>query len=557
MTGHQATFRDAVGELLAVARTELSSEQAAVPAARAAIARQLARVQAAWRAIGPSATAPGATVEGGEDGGLGTLGTSRFRPTLEGQGLPGGLSAEPGARPGRYPELERDLVTPRQDDAAETLAERLAAALGDISRGPAGVGRLTRPMAAAGGDAPTAGGRAPAHAGIGRAATGSRELARLAERGSLEQPVGLGGALAPEAMLGGLWSAVAADRPTRGGRAEVPGELTSLAFEPAAGETGDGSSAQGGRPALAGSARGVSPIAAEAGALRPGTGRRQAGAVSDGGRQLRLGRITRILERAGLHSDAAQDVLVDALARNVSRGRRLVAREHGALADFSWAWLGRVDGSRTGLDLELQSDREAFAQVFAGLRRGGAPAEAGLGLALRSPIEDAGFVVPRAPSTPGAAEDRSGVRRVARAAGLGRTSAARPTHRTAEAARQTNWRFVDTGSRASSAHADLGRLAATVLDAPDVGRRVPMPLVVPVVKAVAQSALREDASAPGANVDSAKQRANQQSDDAKSSADSSAGAKLSDEALDAMAHEFADRIARRMKREQERRGLCL
>ena len=110
--------------------------------------------------------------------------------------------------------------------------------------------------------------------------------------------------------------------------------------------------------------------------------------------------------------------------------------------------------------------------------------------------------------------------------------------------------------RASSAHADLGRLAATVLDSPDVGRRVPMPFVMPAVKAVAQSALREDASAPGANVEGARQRADQQAQQGQDGADAKAGAKLSDEALDALAHEFADRIARRMKREQERRGLC-
>jgi hypothetical protein len=595
----RGTLRDAIGELLSVARAELASGRAVEPALRASLTRQLSQLDSAWRA--------GSSYEpiGGRDttelaSGLATtsaataLTASRLRPDRSwldappgGRVTAGGRPAWAGGSPGGYEETERLLVVPRADTASDTLADRLAMAIGHSSRGPAGVDRLTRVIAggaatrAVTGTAPSGLGQRTPEVGTAQDGRGRAEVGAVGrgpgrrhdvpgrgfERRALGESVALSSVLAPEAMLGGLWSSVADDASVRAWRGESAGELTKIDQVTAAPEfdglvrpDGLGRIARAAAPSDIGAGAGAAGSAMGSGEGRPGVARRRVARAGEGGRrELILARITRLLERAGVRSEAAQDLLVDSLSRNVGRGRQFVAREHGAMAEFSWAWLGRVDGSRSGIDLELQGDRDAFARAFSGMRGArGSSVERAPSLAEFSPIGDAGFVAPQSGAVPEvrAVEDRSGVRRVARAAGFGRSGASRPSHRAAEAAKQTNWRFVDTGSRASSAHADLGRLAATVLDSPDVGRRVPMPLVMPAVKAVAQSALREDASARGANVDGAKQRADQQAQQGQNAADSKAGAQLSDEALEALAHEFADRIARKMKREQERRGLC-
>ncbi len=590
-SARRGTLRDAIGELLAVARAELASGRALEPALRASIGHQVSRLDSAWRAgfATPASSnrhTGGPTSEvaaGPATSGAGAVAPTRGRAWHEaiggGPDRKGAAPAWAGARAGGYQETDRPLVVPQGDALGDTLADRLASAIGQSSRGPAGVGRLTRAVVGAAG-APTAaasGGEqfAPALAASkgaerdGAGSPGPRRSARSFERRALGESVALSSVLAPEAMLGGLWSSVAGEASSGPWRGELAGELTKIEQTPEP-RAFDGISRQGesaDKARAVGSSPMGLPVGAALGAVpggaveaRPGATRRRGGAPREGGRrELIVGRITRILEHAGVRSEAAQELLVDSLARNVGRGRQLVAREHGAMAEFSWAWLGRVDGSRSGLDLELQGDREAFARAFSGMRGPrGSSAERTPGLARFSSIDEAGFVMPQSGAAPGASpgEDRSGVRRVARASGIGRSGASRPSHRAAEAAKQTNWRFVDTGSRASSAHADLGRLAATVLDSPDVGRRVPMPLVMPAVKAVAQSALREDASARGANVDDAKQRADQQAQQSQNAADAKAGAQLSDEALEGLAYELADRIARRMKREQERRGLC-
>lgn len=593
----QATLRDAIGELLSVARAELGGLTVTDSAVRESFERQIGRLESAWRTAsgrrGVESPQPEAPASGAPWTSRGLLaapevdsatGTARVGDSAEAFGR----QLDRTGRAGRYAETERDFVVPTGADVvagdgvtagaagaaalrgtALSLSDRLASAIHRASRGPAGLERLTSPVrtgaasrpgapgvAARGLEAMTGATLAAAAADPILVAPARRERVSATGRGHVGEGLTLSSVLAPEAMLGGLWSSVGADAGATAWRGSLAGDLTTVALgqdgaprqdaeAPRASETGV--SARAGVPA---------PAATASGATRPGAGRRQV----DGRREQIVSRISRILERAGVRSDAAQDVLVDALARNVGRGRQLVSREHGAMAEFSWAWLGRVDGSRSGIDLELQGDRDAFARVFSGVgaRPAAAPDAAGASFAFadQSPIHDAGLVSQRQPQPAAASEDRSGVRRVARAAGLGRPGAARPAHRAAEAARQTNWRFVETGSRASAAHADLGRLAATVLSAPDVGRRVPMPLVMPAVKAVAQTALREGDSTPGTNVDSARGRANQQAQQKQAATESKGGGELSEEALEALAHEFADRIGRRMKREQERRGLC-
>src|SRR5690606_29907074 len=78
------------------------------------------------------------------------------------------------------------------------------------------------------------------------------------------------------------------------------------------------------------------------------------------------------------------------------------------------------------------------------------------------------------------------------------TGAVRPQHGASQAVRRTDWSFVDTGSRASTTHADLGRLASAIVSSSESTQRAPMPLVAPAVKAVAQTALRDSktSSAP-------------------------------------------------------------
>ena len=116
--------------------------------------------------------------------------------------------------------------------------------------------------------------------------------------------------------------------------------------------------------------------------------------------------------------------------------------------------------------------------------------------------------------------------------------------------REANWKFVETGSKASTTHADLGGMAASVLDAKGAGR-VPMPLVAPAVKAVAQTALR---SSTTEQRPSGGGGGGLGGPDGESEAGKAAQPELSKEAFEKLCIEMADRFELRAKRNAERRG---
>ena len=121
----------------------------------------------------------------------------------------------------------------------------------------------------------------------------------------------------------------------------------------------------------------------------------------------------------------------------------------------------------------------------------------------------------------------------------------------------TNWKFVQTGSGSSTAHADLGRMTSSVMDAPRTSPETAMPLVAPAMKAVAQTALRKSRGeqAAGSETSSAASSATNKANGPDNTGQSASGEPvLSKEAFEALAVKMADRVARRMKREQERRG---
>jgi hypothetical protein len=259
-------------------------------------------------------------------------------------------------------------------------------------------------------------------------------------------------------------------------------------------------------------------------------------------------RIMSTLRRAGVSEESVDTGLLHGLVKRLQRTATGGSLRRGQLADFTMAWLERVDGNRTGLDLgmgDLQADVTRLIGAWASDRRSSR-------LASQSPIDEAQTVV--MPPQTGPVADRSGLRRAARQGFARGSGASRPRHRAAAAVQQADWKFVDTGSRAATPHANLGQLAARIMETSAVAGQAPMPLVAPAVKAVAQTALRKgreesmggEAAASGGGAPSA-------ADGASSDAPADAG-KMGKAAFETLAYEMADRIARRLKREQERRG---
>ena len=166
-------------------------------------------------------------------------------------------------------------------------------------------------------------------------------------------------------------------------------------------------------------------------------------------------------------------------------------------------------------------------------------------MAGESPIQGASLV-----DTSARSEDKSGLRSVAAAVVHTATGAARPQHGASQAIRRTDWSFVDTGSRASTAHADLTKLSAAIIGSADSAQRAPMPLVAPAAKAVAQTALRA-AKTESASRTSPTQPAAQSGGDKRGPVD----AKMSEKAIEMLAIEMASRVARLMGLMNERRGV--
>jgi hypothetical protein len=116
--------------------------------------------------------------------------------------------------------------------------------------------------------------------------------------------------------------------------------------------------------------------------------------------------------------------------------------------------------------------------------------------------------------------------------------------------RRTDWSFVDTGSRAATSHADLGKLAAAIAGSVEASSRAPMPLVAPAVKAVAQTALRDAKTGP-----EERRAAPAAAGAAGNEQRGAVSAKMNDKALEMLAVEMATRVSRLMGLMKERIGM--
>lgn len=343
-------------------------------------------------------------------------------------------------------------------------------------------------------------------------------------------PVALDKVLAPEVMLSGMRSlevaSVVREMSIRGaGAFESTGVLTTLADS--------GVDLGAGRSALS-SVGGTESAQVErllARAQRSG-GSAAANALSeillkgaDPVAAVGRARFSR-RERAGLLSS---------ILKGTERAETASIFESAGAADFAFEWLSRVDGSKSGVDVGVGEARAATARTFGG-RRDSAVAE-------RSPLAEANLV---APTSRGGDAGLGGVaahaRPVAQALVAGKASRA-------DAIRRTDWRLVDTGVSGSTSHADLGKLASALVgNKGSATASVPMALVAPAAKSVAQTALRSDktqarASAPKPAHDAS---ANKQAGPGDFSLDPAA--------LDMLALEMAGLVAELLKRDDERVG---
>lgn len=250
------------------------------------------------------------------------------------------------------------------------------------------------------------------------------------------------------------------------------------------------------------------------------------------------GDATAVLARAGLTTKQRAGLL-SAILRGTERAERSSLLERAGGADFAFSWLSRVDGSRSGVDVGLTDAHAEFGRTFGRTRESL--------LAGSSPVSGANLVAPAGQGLAG--EDRSGLRASAAAVTGNTTGATRPQHGASDAMRRTDWRFVETGSRASTSHADLGKLAAAIVGSSEAGKRAPMPLVAPAAKAVAQTALRK-----GGNESVAAHRGAGAGGGGGKSAHRPAP-KLSEKAIEALAVEMANRVARLMSLMKERIGV--
>lgn len=228
--------------------------------------------------------------------------------------------------------------------------------------------------------------------------------------------------------------------------------------------------------------------------------------------------------------------MLSAMLRGGERAEVAGILEKAGGRDFALAWLERVDGTRSGLDLELVETQEAFRKTF-----GKADS---FRMAQDSPISDVSYVNTAASEGP----DRSGLRRLSSHRVEGDAGARRSARSATSAMKRTDWRYVQTGSAQGTTHADLGRLASAIVGHSESATRAPMPLVAPAAKAVAQTALRDAKTRSAAN----------ETESAATGSDANtqvAGpTKLSDEAIEKLALEMANRVSRLMGLADERRG---
>lgn len=430
---------------------------------------------------------------------------------------------------------------------------------------------------------------------LGGGAAAQRQLAALAEELGGNLPVSLNKVIAPEAMLQGLRSPeLSAAMKTIRARQQVLGAEMTRVLATLADSGVDLSAARSSLSAVAreyGLTTDIERFAAVPTA-QGGDGIRgyeatsttselagaspeqsflqlisesvEGGGAAAGSRS--LAQVAAMVRRGGL-SRTQRAGLLSSLLRGTERAERTSLLEEAGGSEFAFAWLSRVDGSKTGLDIGLGETREEFGRAFGGRRDSAVSIDSPIGRAsLVSPTSDGAARVGgtgaggagqaagggRAAGSRGAVGgDKSGLRSLASTVTHTTTGAARPQHGASQAVRRTDWSFVDTGSRASTTHADLGRLASAIVSSSESGQRAPMPLVAPAVKAVAQTALRDSktSSAPsqpaggsgGAPADAGKR--------------GPVDAKMSEKAIEMLAVEMANRVARLMGLMKERIGV--
>lgn len=430
---------------------------------------------------------------------------------------------------------------------------------------------------------------------LGGGAAAQRQLAALAEELGGNLPVSLNKVIAPEAMLQGLRSPeLSAAMKTIRARQQVVGAEMTRVLATLADSGVDLSAARSSLSAVAreyGLTTDIERFAAVPTA-QAGEGIRgyeatsttselagaspeqsflqlisesvEGGGAAAGSRS--LAQVAAMVRRGGL-SRTQRAGLLSSLLRGTERAERTSLLEEAGGSEFAFAWLSRVDGSKTGLDIGLGETREEFGRAFGGRRDSAVSMDSPIGRAsLVSPTSDGAARVGgggaggagqaagggRAAGSRGpVGGDKSGLRSLASTVTHTTTGAARPQHGASQAVRRTDWSFVDTGSRASTTHADLGRLASAIVSSSESGQRAPMPLVAPAVKAVAQTALRDSktSSAPsqpaggsgGAPADAGKR--------------GPVDAKMSEKAIEMLAVEMANRVARLMGLMKERIGV--
>jgi hypothetical protein len=245
--------------------------------------------------------------------------------------------------------------------------------------------------------------------------------------------------------------------------------------------------------------------------------------------------------------------LLSALMESPERAEWTSIMKRAGAGDFAFEWLSRVDGSRSGLPVDLGETREATARTFG---RSSALAET-------SPMASADLVTqPDLREAVAAAAARiSEQRSQSAAAGVapharGVASALAGQATRAEAVRRTDWRLVDTGVKGAHGHADLGKLAAALAGSGAGGGStgsagaVPLALVAPAAKAVAQTAMRSARDEGGTSSSPAP-------DPAAPNRGGPSGpgeVTLSEEAIELLAIEMAARVAELFEQDNDRTG---
>lgn len=366
-----------------------------------------------------------------------------------------------------------------QPREAGSLSRRVAAAASRVRRGPAGLGRFTQ-----------------------------RERAVTREVGL---DMSLGSSLAPELMLPGLADPAAF----------VQGQGLGGTLDWVRLEGGQGAEAHRGPD---GRLAGQAPQAPQA----------------------PMG-ITSFRPRAGARARTVAPVggFFPELLHGVARGQQAAGPVTGRqreLTSFGNAWLSRVDGARTGLELGIDPERTPFSAAF------GAEPEG-----TRTALTDDLHLVNTGATVDGPAASP----RTVQAARSERTGGGRRRSAAAQGGRSksASLRHVDVGGRGAGPRRDVDQMAARVRGTSMGGERSSMPLIANSMQAVAQSAMRSATTerAPGDRVHEERVTSATRGADSEGEATSQENT-LSKEAFEALAQQMADRVARELKRERERRG---